>query len=321
MIIPNLNVQYTLMTDLGLFHGHQREAPAIVLVCRESVLGQRTVAPTVVSGKPLLLHVDADFHEVARRDVVDVGHAAQHVLGFSLIAVGDFGRREVAPLIGAVGVFFRVKVFNGIAQGVETDGLIGANEQSPAVFAAQFHPAGIGAVAVFLWSYIVIGVHYLGGGAVEIHESGGVAVNVVLARPATEVFHAVHVGGQTETHADARHVGLVFLRREGDVGVHHAIGMDGVFHDVRITCGEEIVGCERRFVTVALGADIRHAEILARLLPNLFALGLSVSIVVVGRRAPEVGLDAEAVGKVFRAVHLVRGDHAALLVENELHAR
>ena len=54
----------------------------------------------------------------------------------TFFVVGYLLGGEVAPLAGAVDGFFRVKVLYGVAQGVESDGMVGTYEQSFSAFTA-----------------------------------------------------------------------------------------------------------------------------------------------------------------------------------------
>ena len=276
-----------------------------------------------------------------------MSHVAENVLRLFFVTVGNFFRSEVVPLAELAYSFFRVEVFYRVAECVETDGFIGYNLQALAVLAGQFYPAGVGAVTVFLRTYIVVGVHGIGSGLVEVNVAGSLAVDVVFTRSATEVFHLIHVGRQAEAYADTwhnelrcgmagfllaraegchegsfRHFGLAFFhvgRSEGDVGMYYTVWIDGIFHDVEVTGSKQIVGCQYGIVAIDFGDNVCHLEVLAALLPDLFALGLAITIVVVVWSTPEVRLNTETFSEVFGAVYLIRSNEAALLVEHELH--
>ena len=63
-----------------------------------------------------------------------------------------------------------------------------------------------------------------------------------------------------------------------------------------------------------------YFEVLARLFPHVGALGLAVTVIIVIRCTPEVGLNAEAVFEVFGAVYFIRGNDATLFVQDKLHS-
>ena len=48
-----------------------------------------------------------------------------------------------------------------------------------------------------------------------------------------------------------------------------------------------------------------HVEVFAGLFPYVEAFGSTVTVIVVVRRTPEIGLDAESVFEVFCSVHFV----------------
>ena len=103
--------------------------------------------------------------------------------------------------------------------------------------------------------------------------------------------------------------------------MYYTVRINSILHDVQVTCCKQVVGSQYSIVSVCFCDNISNLEVLAALLPDLFTLRLAITIVIVVRCTPEVRLDTKAFSEVFSAVHLIRSNEAALLVEYKLHLR
>ena len=61
-------------------------------------------------------------------------------------------------------------------------------------------------MSVFLRTDVVVGVHLVGCGAVEVDETTCITVDVVFTRSAAEIFYLIHIRWQAETYADTWYV-------------------------------------------------------------------------------------------------------------------
>ncbi|MPM87780.1 hypothetical protein SDC9_134880 [bioreactor metagenome] len=102
---------------------------------------------------------------------------------------------------------------------------------------------------------------------------------------------------------------------------YHTRGLNGILYRVEVSGGQQI-GCFYHYIT-ALGVcfGIGHVEVVARLFPDLEAMRITVSVVIIVGCAPKVWLDAETFIEIFLSVYLVRRNCSALLIKNEVHNR
>ena len=291
------------------------EAPRMVARRINRVLRVRARSPAVVAREAPHAVVDAYLHEVAGRDVVDVGLFGHAVAGLERVVA--FSLFKVVPLVGTVGLLC-VEVLHAVAEGVEFHKVrVGHDEQSLAVAVCQGQPAAVGLVAVFLRAGVG-GVLLSRRGAVASHERAAVAVAVVLDGASAEIFKSLVCGRKAEAHAEARdfrsvggggqmavHVQLAGgIERVGDAE-GNADFRQGVFH------------VEAGVLAVNGGLGPAHLQLFASLFPCLRAVGQAVAVVVVRGAPPEIGTETEGVVDVFHSPHLVGGDAPPFLVVDE----
>ena len=102
----------------------------VITISRDLVERFRACTPTVISAYTLLLHVHTNLYEISRNDVINMMHSPQYVTGGILIMIGYFFRAKVIPLVRVGQSLFRVKVFDRVAQGIETDRTVGYLNQA-----------------------------------------------------------------------------------------------------------------------------------------------------------------------------------------------
>ena len=134
--IRSVSPDVFLLTQTVLqLHWYYCESPFIFPIGRNKILRFGLGAPAVISAYSHLLHVYTNFYEILGRDIVDMCLARLDVSG-SRDVMFQLCRIAVVPLIISVYVVFAVKVFNRIAQRIETDSLIGIDSQPFAILLA-----------------------------------------------------------------------------------------------------------------------------------------------------------------------------------------
>lgn len=115
--------------------------------------GSGRAPPAVVSGYSLLFHINADLHEIARRDVVDMCVTRTVIFCLHFRACCNFFATEIIPLIGPVCGLFRIKVFHTVAECVEANSTV-RNQYESFLAVCEGHRASISPMPVFLRTYI-----------------------------------------------------------------------------------------------------------------------------------------------------------------------
>ena len=160
-----------------------------------------------------------------------------------------------------------------------------------------------------------------------------IAVDVVLFRTTAKILHVVHPGRQTETYTDAGNFqlgssfagcitsgsegshagsfgnfclgGLHIGRSKSGIHIHHSARVYLIGDNVQIAGCQQIGSLQQDSFVFCTYLRIRHVEVFAGLFPYVEAFGSTVTVIVVVRRTPEIGLDAESVFEVFCSVHFV----------------
>lgn len=233
-------------------------------------------------------------------------------LGGVVLLVG----REVEPLVVAPGGLLGIEILDGVAQDVEFEEAVGQER-----YTAEGEFRAVGVVSALLGPDIG---EVLRGGrrAVFARTAAGAAVPVVLRGAPAEVAEVLGCGGQAHPHADAGDVGrgVGGDAPETQLHGHDARRIDRTGHRAGVPRRQRVVRFEERAACGARRDACRGAEVAARLLPALRTARHAVAVVVVGRGAPEVGAEAEAVGEELAAADPAGGYGALPLVEAKLHA-
>ena len=254
-----------------------------------------------------MLAIDAHFHIVAWRYIVDVGLTAAIILFGGIVVVGYFFGREVAPLAWAIGVVFAVVILYRIAQCVEFKHAVAYYGQAFALGRCYAQPAGVGMVTALLRTHIII-FHGIGCALVDAHHSAVIAVGIVFFGSASVVFHLIHFGGHAEANSHAGHVFLhgiaIGYGCKVCIHAHHSVGRHGVVHHIGIAGWQQITYCEKHICAFIAGLGCGF-EVGTCLFPYLQTSRHAVAVIVICRSAPEVGLYAKSFAEIFHAIHLI----------------
>ena len=81
--------------------------------------------------------------------------------------------------------------------------------------------------------------------------------------------------------------------------VHYATRRNGIIYDIQVSGRQQERRADNRLIPFDTSRCVGDVKMTAALLPDLFAFGGAVAVVVIGRGTPEVGPEAKAVMKIF----------------------
>ena len=274
-----------------------------------------------------------------------MSHPAKHVLCFRLILAGYFFRRTIPPLI-RMRRFFRVKILYRILQGIEADSLFRKNQQTSAHSVRKGYPPRICAMSVLLRTDI-INIHLFDTRLIPSHHRAGIAIDIIFYRTASEILHSIHYMRNTETHSDTRHFKNIFLfhfltrsesrqigifqylrffcftigLRKLNIYIDNSVSIYPVSYQILITGRQIIRNRHQHCFPFFSDSRITHLEVTTRLFPYLQTLGITVAIIVIIGRAPEIRLHTESFIKKLGSVHLIGCYHTGGLVQFKINVR